>query len=118
MPASDSPHSFDWIEFGRVRRQENTYQTVLILYEKVSQISCLVPTGIVQNKIQLPLCMLKKIMEKIAEGLGIECGDLFGQKTSCFQVECPNPDEPKPKTISSQGSGIGDQGEKWLSPDP
>jgi hypothetical protein len=40
-------------------------------------------------RIQLPLCMLKKIMEKVAEGLGIECGGLFGQKTSCFQVECP-----------------------------
>ena len=28
----------------------------------------------------------------------------------------PNPDEPEPKMISSQGSGIGDQGEEWLTP--
>jgi hypothetical protein len=32
--------------------------------------------------------MLKKITEKAAEGFGIECGGLFGEKTSCFQVEC------------------------------
>ena len=50
------------------------HEAVSIVGEEVSQISCLVPTGIVQNKIQLVLGMLKKITEKVAKGLGIECG--------------------------------------------
>ena len=51
LPTSDSPHSFDWIEFRGIRWQEEAHQPVLVAGEEVFQISCFVPTGIVENKV-------------------------------------------------------------------
>ena len=45
--------------------------------------------GIVQNKVQFSLSGLEKITQKVAEGLAIESGGFSDDKTSCFQVECP-----------------------------
>jgi hypothetical protein len=87
LPASDPPYSFYRIEFGRICWQENKYQPFPIRFEEVFEISRPVPPGIVQNKIEFSLSRLKEIMDKVAEGLGIESGSFLGKKTACFQVE-------------------------------
>ena len=88
LPTSDPPHSFHGIEFRRIGREENAHQAVSVAGEKVGQLLGFVPTDIVQNKVCLSLRMLEKRMEEVAEGFGIECGGLFSEKASCFQVEC------------------------------
>ena len=87
LPASDSPHPFDRIEFGGIGWQKDTHQAILIVDEKVSQIHGLVPAGVVQNKVYLPVGMLKQMVEKVAEGCSVECGGFLGKKASRFQVE-------------------------------
>jgi hypothetical protein len=89
QPASDPPDSFDGIEFGGVGWQKNAYHAVSVAVEERLQLSCLVPTGVVEDKVELAASALKEITEEVAEGLGVEGGGLFGEKTSCFQVECP-----------------------------
>lgn len=89
LPTSNSPYPFRWIEFGRIRRQENPHQTLLVLDEEIFQNACSVIFGIVQDEVYLPLSRLEKITEKVAKGLAVEGGSLFGQKRSCFYIDGP-----------------------------
>jgi len=89
LPASDPPDPFDWIEFGRIGWQEDARQAVLVLDEELLQLLGLVPTGVVQDNVQLAVSAFEEITEKVAEGLGIEGGSLLGEEAPPFQVECP-----------------------------
>ena len=80
LSSSNSPNSFDRIEFGRVRRKKNTDKAMLILYKKCFQVPCFVPGCIVQNKKYFPLGTLKKVVKKISKGIGVECRSLLGQE--------------------------------------
>lgn len=47
------------------------------------------PTGVVQDNVQLAVSAFEEITEKVAEGLGIEGGSLLGEEAPPFQVEVP-----------------------------
>jgi len=89
LPAGDPPYPFYWIELGGIGWQKDESKPLLVFNEKLFQNSCPVIFGIVQNKVQFSLSGLEKITQKVAEGLAIESGGLSGDKTSCFQIECP-----------------------------
>ena len=86
-PAGNSPHPLCRVEFRRIGWQSNPLQTVLVLDEKIFQGFCFVPLGVVQNQINLPVSSLEKIIEKVAKGLAVEGGSIFGNKDSRFQVD-------------------------------
>lgn len=83
------PDSFDRIQFGRVGRQEDENEPLLVLNEKLLQDSCPVIFGIVQNKADLTTGAMQEIREEIAKGLAIECSSLLGEKSASFQVQRP-----------------------------
>lgn len=87
QPAGNSPYPFCRIQFGRIRWQENPHHTALVLVEKIFQDSCFVPFGVVQNQVYLPLSGLEKIAKKIAKGLPVESGGIFGEKNPRFQID-------------------------------
>jgi len=89
LPASDSPDSFDGIQLGRVGRQEDPRQAILVVEEKVFQMSRPVPGGVVQDKVDLATGVLQEIREEIAKGLAVEGGGLSGEKGAGFQVQRP-----------------------------
>ncbi len=89
LATSDPPDSFDWIEFGRVGWQKDKYQTLLIGLEKLFEYFGSVPSGIVQDNVQLAAGALEEIAEEVAEGFGVECGGLLGDQAPRFQVQCP-----------------------------
>jgi len=89
LPASYPPDSFDGIQFGRVGRQEDESEPVLVLNEKLLQDSCPVVFGIVQNKIDMASGTADKTRKKIAEGLAIERRGLLSEKSTRFQVQRP-----------------------------
>jgi hypothetical protein len=88
LATSDPPHPFYRIEFGRVRRQKDKYQALLIYLEEFFELFGSVPSGIVQNKIEFSLSRLEKITYKVAKGLSIEGGSFLSKKTTGLQVEC------------------------------
>ena len=89
LPPSDSPHSFDWIEFGRIRWQIDKFQALPIGFEEFFELFGSVPSGIVQNQIDLALSRLEQIMEKVVESRSTESGGFLGHKLTGFQIECP-----------------------------
>lgn len=89
LPASYPPDSFDWIQFGRVGRQEDESEPLSVLNEKPLQDSCPVIFGIVQNKVDLAGSTAEKTRKEIAKGLAIECRGLLGEESASFQVQRP-----------------------------
>lgn len=89
LPTSDPPNSFDGIEFWRIGRQEDAHQAVTVSEEEVLQISRPVPSGVVQDEVELAAGALEKMTEEVAKGFGVECGGLFGEKAPRLQVERP-----------------------------
>ena len=85
--ASDPPDSFDRIEFGRIRCQKDKYQTLLIGIEKLFECFGSVPSGIVQNQIDLSPSRLEQITNKVAERLSAESGSFLRHKLTGFQIE-------------------------------
>ncbi len=59
LSASDPPDSFDGIEFWRIGWQEDADQAVPVSEEEVIQLSRPVPSGVVQDEVELALGTLK-----------------------------------------------------------
>jgi hypothetical protein len=49
LPPSDSPHPLDWVEFWRIGWQENAHYPMVVFDEKIFEIYCSMPPGIVHN---------------------------------------------------------------------
>jgi len=89
LPASDPPYPFDGIQLGRIGRQEDTHQAVLVLGEEVFQVSRPVPRSVVQNEVDPTAGALQEMTKEIAKGVAVECGGLSGEKSASFQVQRP-----------------------------
>jgi hypothetical protein len=87
LAASDPPDSFDRIEFGRIGWQKDKYQPLLIGLEELFEYFGSVPSGIVQNQIDLVLGRLEQITNKVAESLSAESGRFLRHKLTGFQIE-------------------------------
>ena len=84
LAASDPPDSFDRIEFGRISWQKDKYQTLLIGLEKLFEYFGSVPSGIVQNQIDLALSRLEQITNKVAESQSAESGCFLSHELTGF----------------------------------
>ncbi len=89
LSASDPPYPFDGIQLGRVGRQEDMHQAVLIAGEEVFQVSRPVPRGVVQNEVDLTAGALQEMTKEIAKGVAVECRGLSRKKSASFQVQRP-----------------------------
>ena len=88
LATSDPPDSFDRIEFGRIRWQKDKFQALPIGFEEFFELFRSVPSGIVQNQIDLTLSRLEQITNKVAESQSVESGCFLSHELTCFQIEC------------------------------
>lgn len=89
LSACDAPNPFDRIQFGRVRGKEKTHKSFPMSEKEIFQSFCSMPSGVVQNEVNLPIGMLEKILQKMAKGLGVEGSGSTSKEASRFQVEGP-----------------------------
>jgi hypothetical protein len=78
---------FDRIKLGRIRWQIDKYQTLLIGLEELFEYFGSVPSGIVQNQIDLALSRLEQITNKVAESQSVESGRFLNHELTGFQIE-------------------------------